>query len=246
MKGFDSAYGFGPDVAATYDVDGFRGDESVAVAFLARKAGSGQALELAIGTGRIAVPLAQQGIRVDGMDLSPDMVEQLRRKAGGERLEVIVGDMATESAPGSNYTLVYLVYNTIFNILTQDGQVRCFENAARHLAPNGVFVVEAAVPSAWVRRDQFVNVESLDATRVVLDVNRYDAATQVLDENHVSLTEHGVRMGPISCRLIWPSEMDLMARIVGLELVERWADWNCRPYDAASTRHVSVYARTSA
>lgn len=173
------------------------------------------------------------------------MIDLLKAKAGGDKVGTVIGDMATTAAPASGYRLIYLVYNTIFNILTQDGQVRCFENAARQLGRDGVFVVAAAIPSAWVRRDQFVNVEALDAARVILDVNRYDAATQILDENHVSPTGDGVQMGPISCRLIWPSEMDLMARIAGLELVERWADWNCRPDDAASARHVSVSARAS-
>lgn len=245
MEGFDPAHGFGPEVAAKYDEE-LLGDEGEAVAFLARKARTGHALELAIGTGRIAVPLAAQGIHVDGIDISPAMIGRLKVKAGGGMVKTVVGDMATVTAPDSDYQLIYLVYNTIFNILTQDGQVRCFENATRQLGRDGVFVVEAAVPSAWVRRDRFVNVEALDASRVILDVNRYDAATQILDENRVSLTGDGVQMGPISCRLIWPSDMDLMARIAGLKLSERWADWTCRPYDAASARHVSVYARASA
>ena len=121
--------------------------------------------------------------------------------------------------------------------------MRCFENAARHLTTDGVFVVEAGVPSAWLRGNHFVNVEHLGSDEVVLDVNRYNAVTQILDENHVSLTKDGLRFGPISCRLIWPGEMDLMARIAGMRLVDRWGGWKQEPFTAASNRHVSVYAR---
>jgi SAM-dependent methyltransferase len=151
--------------------------------------------------------------------------------------------MAGASAPSNSYSLIYLIFNTVYNLLTQDDQVRCFENAARHLDPNGVFVVEAGVPWAWLRGNQFVNVERLSASEVVLDVNRYDPVTQILDENHVSLSNDGARMGPISCRLIWPSEMDLMARIAGLRLVDRWSGWDRGPFTATSDRHVSVYGK---
>lgn len=195
-------------------------------------------LEFAIGTDRVAVPLSQRGVRVDGIELSPDMLVQLREKPGGDKLDVTMGDMARASAPREKYALVYLVFNTIYNLLTLEDQVGCFENAARHLATDGVFVVEAGVPSAWLRRNQFVNVGE-----VVLDANRYDPVTQILDENHVSLTKDGVRLGPISCRLIWPSEMDLMARIAEIRLVGRWGGWNAQPFMARSDRHISVYAR---
>ncbi|WP_029136651.1 class I SAM-dependent DNA methyltransferase [Nakamurella lactea] len=261
MQGFDPATSFGPDVAGRYD-DHPRGDEAQTVDFLDRythrdatsgdadggRAGQGHAvertaLELAIGTGRIALPLAQRGVRVDGIELSPDMVAAMRAKPGGADLRVTIGDMAEVRAPGERYPLVYLVFNTIYNLLTQQAQVRCFENAARHLTDNGVFVVEAGVPSAWLRGDQFVDVERVTTDEVVLDVNRYDPVTQILDENHVSLTSGGVRMGPISCRLIWPGEMDLMARIAGLRLVNRWAGWRDEPFTSDSKRHISVYAR---
>jgi len=241
VEGFDPATSFGPEVSRRYD-DHLRGDEAETVDFLAGLAG-GSALELAIGTGRIAIPLTERGVRVDGIELSPDMVARIPDKPDGDKVDVTGGDMASASAPRDQYPLVYLVFNTIYNILTQDGQVRCFENVARHLTTDGVFVVEAAVPSAWLRGDQFVNVEYLGADEVVLDVNRYDAVTQILDENHVTLTKDGLRFGPISCRLIWPGEMDLMARIAGLRLVDRWGGWKQEPFTAASNRHVSVYAR---
>jgi hypothetical protein len=170
------------------------------------------------------------------------MVARLREKPGGETLDVTMGDMASARAQAT-YPLVYLVFNTIYNLLTQDAQVRCFENAARHLTDDGVFVVEAGVPSAWLRGNQYVDVERIAHDEVVLDVHSYDPVTQVLDENHVTLTNAGVRLGPISCRLIWPSEMDLMARIAGLQLVDRWAGWRGEPFTGASERHISVYSR---
>jgi len=148
MIGFDPAHSFGPDVARRYDQFP-RGDEAAAVDFLAALARGDSALEFAIGTGRIAIPLAQRGVRVEGIELSAAMVEQLRTKPGGTDMDVHVGDMTTTQT-GRTYPLVYLVFNTIFNLLTQDDQIRCFENAARHLADDGVFLVEAAVPSAWL------------------------------------------------------------------------------------------------
>lgn len=242
MDGFDPATSFGPDVARRYDGQ-LRGDEAETVAFLADLASDGTALEFAIGTGRIALRLSRCGIRVDGIELSEDMVTRLREKEGGNALNIVMGDMATVSAPRNAYSLVYLVFNTVYNLLTQDDQVHCFENAARHLSPTGVFVVEAVSPWTTLRGDQFVNVEQLTATEVVLDVNRYDPVSQILDESHIAFTNAGVRLGPISCRLIWPSEMDLMARIAGLRLVSRWGNWNREPFIASSERHISVYAR---
>ena len=143
-------------------------------------------------------------------------------------------------------SLVYLVYNTITNLLTQDDQVRCFENAARHLTPDGVFVVECGLPS-WVARPrhQFIDVEAVEVDHVRLDVNRFDPSTQILDENHVSISANGIRFGPIKTRQAYPSEFDLMARIAGLRLRERHAGWNGEPFVAASTRHVSVYERAA-
>jgi SAM-dependent methyltransferase len=239
MDGFHPETSYGPEVAQRYD-DDLRGDEEASAAFLARYA-RGEALEFAIGTGRVALPLARHGVRVDGIELSPHMVAKLRQKPGGDALAIRVGDMASETT-GKTYSLVYLVFNTIYNLLTQEDQVACFENAARHLDEGGVFVVEAAPPWAWIRGDQFVNVGRITAGSVTLDVNQYDQVTQVLDENHVSVGAAGVTMGPISCRLIWPSEMDLMARLAGLRLVERSGGWNGERFTSSSPFHVSVYA----
>jgi SAM-dependent methyltransferase len=241
VEGFDPKTSFGYEESLRYDAVDTRGDEAETVAFLARLAGSGGALELAVGTGRIALPLAAAGIRVDGIEQSPDMAARLAEKPGGPAVRVTLGDMAG-AGTGHRYGLVYLVYNTIGNLLTQDGQVRCFQNAARHLAPGGAFVLECRVPSAPARPGhQFADAERLTAGEVVLDVCRYDPVTQVLDENHVRITGAGIRLAPISLRLAGAPEFDLMARLAGLRLRERWGGWNGEPYTAASWRHVSVY-----
>ncbi|WP_191295977.1 class I SAM-dependent DNA methyltransferase [Lentzea cavernae] len=236
MKGFDPS--FSPAAAKTYD-DEPRGDEAETVRFLA--AFGTNALEFAIGTGRVALPLVESGVAVDGIELSPHMVARLREKPGGADVDVTMGDMS-QAGTGRTYDLVYLVYNTITNLLTQDDQVRCFENAARHLTPDGVFVVECGLPS-WVARPRhnYVDVEAVEVDHVRLDVNRYDPATQILDENHVHIGEDGIRFGPIKTRQAYPSEFDLMARIAGLRLRERHGGWNGEPFTADSKRHVSVY-----
>lgn len=238
MKDYTPETSFGPGSAARYD-KWPRGDEDAASTYLADLAHGGSALEFAIGTGRIALPLQAKGINVDGIELSSAMVDQLRRKPAGEKPQVWIGDMAATDT-GRRYPLVYLVFNTIFNILTQDGQVACFENAARHLTEDGVFVVEAAVPSAWLPSESYARPERVETRAVALDVCSYDPATQILDENHVTITSDGARFAPISCRLAWPSELDLMARIAGLRLIERWGGWQKQPYTGRDM-HVSVY-----
>ena len=245
MEGFDPRTSFGYDESKRYDDVDTRGDEEETVAFLARLAGRRDALELAIGTGRIALPLTEAGVRVDGIELSPHMVDRMREKPGGSKIDVTIGDMSRMTTRRT-YGLVYLVYNTIGNLLTQDDQVRCFENAERHLADHGVFVLECRVPSAPSRPGhQFVDAEHVAADHVGLDVCRYDPVTQVLDENHVRIGADGIVLSPISLRLAHPPEFDLMARIAGLRLRERWGGWNGEPFTATSWRHVSVYARAS-
>ena len=241
MEGFDPASTFGPDVAAGYD-NRPRGDEEAAVAFLSALARGRPALEFAIGTWRIALPLAARNIPVDGIELSPHMVARLRAKPGGDRINVTLGDMSVATT-GQRYGLVYLVFNTIFNLLTADDQVRCFENAARHLTPDGSFVVETALPHAWIAPGaaDYVHAERVGTATVMLDVARYDPVTQLLEENHVRLTANGITMQPIVCRLITPGEMDLMARIAGLRLAARFATWERTAFDAHSRAHISVY-----
>ena len=245
MEGFDPASSFGPDVAAGHDHRP-RGDEDAAVAFLSDLARGRRALEFAIGTGRIALPLAARNIPVDGIELSPHMAARLRGKPGGDRIDVTLGDMSV-AATGRRYGLVYLVFNTIFNLLTADDQVRCFENAARHLTPDGHFVVETALPQAWIvpGTADYVHAERVGTATVVLDVARYDPVTQLLEENHVRLTADGITLQPIVCRLITPGEMDLMARIAGLRLAARFATWERTAFDAHSRAHISVYGFAS-
>jgi SAM-dependent methyltransferase len=246
MQAFDPRLSFGPAVASRYDDYHVRGDERVGAAFLAERAAGGRALEFAIGTGRIALPLSELGVSVDGIELSAPMVEQLRVRAGGDKLRVEVGDM-TRVDMGGTYSLVYLVYNTIFNLLTEDDQVACFENAARHLASDGVFVVETALPHAWIKpgQSQYVHTERVELNEVGFDVALYDPVTQLLSENHVLIKADGVQFVPIVCRLITPGEMDLMARIAGLRLVERYGSWRGEPFGSSSEAHVSVYAHRS-
>jgi len=243
MKGFDPATSFGYEESRRYDAVEVRGDEQQTVAFLARLAGQRNALEFAVGTGRIALPLMRAGVQVDGIELSPDMVDRLREKPGGDAIDVRLGDMSRVTT-GRAYGLVYLVYNTIGNLLTQDDQVRCFQNAARHLDADGVFVLECRVPTAPARPGrQYVDAGHVTVDEVMLNVGRYNPVTQVLDESHVYIGADGIVLRPVSLRLACPPEFDLMARIAGLRLRERWGGWNGEPYTAASERHVSVYQR---
>jgi hypothetical protein len=250
MKDYEPALSFGREMAGKYDdIQRFsstpsRLDPDAAVAFLAERAGAGPALEFAIGTGWIALPLAERGIRVAGIELSQAMVDRLIEKPGGTGVAVTVGDMAEVSVPGT-YRLVYIVANSLSNLLTQESQVRCFENAARHMEDSGLFVVEMFVPAFLYRSrgDQYVEAEAIELDHVRLDVGRHDPVGQVLDESHVSLTPAGVHFDPIVTRYAWPAEMDLMARIAGLRLKERWGGWHGEPFTGASTHHISVYGR---
>lgn len=241
MEDFEPFASFGRDVAERYDEE-LRGDEPETVDLLVTLAGDGPVLEFAIGTGRIALPLAKRGLRVDGIEQSTAMVEQLRAKPGGTDLDVREGDMSTMQLPG-RYPLVYLVFNTIHNLLTQDGQVRCFENAARHLTDDGVFVVETAVPRDGPRKGNYLDVPKVGLDEVRVGAHRYDPLTQVLDINHMRLTSTGITMAPISLRLVYPSELDLMARIAGLHLQHRWGGWRQEPFTIDSRRHISIYGR---
>jgi SAM-dependent methyltransferase len=236
---------FGSGVAERYD----RAHEPMfdpavvepAVDFLAALAGGGAALELGIGTGRIALPLARRGVRVHGIDLSEAMVEQLRAKPGGEEIEVTIGDFATATVDG-DFSLVYLVFNTIANLTTQDAQVACFENAAHHLGPGGHFVIEVGVPS--LRRlsygERFRASAFADAH---LCVDEFDVAEQRLVSHHFNAVDGRFERRSIPFRYTWPSELDLMARLAGMTLRERWSGWQREPFVHDSTKHVSVWER---
>ncbi len=225
-----------------------RGDEDDAVAFLRGLAGEGAALELGIGTGRIALPLAATGIRVDGVDISPHCIEELRKQPGGEAITVTLGDFADVPVDGA-YRLIYVPFNSFFNLLTQEDEVRCFENVAKHLTEDGYFVIEGGMNTEFLytlQDYQYVQAERIAVDNVWIDVLRLDPTTQTLEESHVSLSEKGVRVNPVVQRYAWPAELDLMARIAGLQLRERWGGWDGRPWTARSTNIISVWRRQGA
>ena len=203
--------------------------------FLAGQARGGAVLELGIGTGRIALPLAARGIVVHGIDLSPDMVAQLRAKPGGDAIPVTIGDFATTRADGS-FTLAYLVFNTIMNLTTQDEQVACFENVARHLEPGGRFVIEVGTLST-----EPLSVFHLGETHVGVD--EYEAATQRLVSHHFTLADGRWERLSVPFRAVSAGELDLMARLAGMRPVERWSGWQREPFTNESRKHVSVWEK---
>jgi SAM-dependent methyltransferase len=230
---------FGEDVAARYDEDADMFDPAVVdpvVDFLAGLAGGGPALELGIGTGRIALPLAQRGITVHGIDLSEAMLTRLRAKPGAEAVGVTIGDFATTRVDGG-FSLVYLVFNTIGNLTTQDDQVACFQNAAAHLRPGGCFVIELG----FGRGGAPLEVFDLSETHVGIDER--DPATQRLVSHHFSLVDGRWERRSIPFRSVGPGELDLMARIAGMRLRERWGGWDREPFTSQSTKHVSVWEK---
>jgi SAM-dependent methyltransferase len=244
MEKYEPVMSFDEAAAEVYDDVSQRGDEMETVAFLEQLARDGPALELAIGTGRIAVPLAARGIRVDGIDFSAAMVAKLRAKPGGAQIAITMGNFADVAVKGT-YRLIYLIFNTLFNLLSQDEQVRCFENVADHLTDDGCFVVETFVPAFLhrLRDNQYVDAEAIRVNEVRLDVLRHDMERQVIEENHVSLSAAGIRLNPVVQRYAWPSELDLMARIAGLRLKQRWAGWKREQFTSTSSNCVSVYGR---
>jgi SAM-dependent methyltransferase len=231
---------FGEEVAARYDsTENWMFDPaavSPAVDFLAGLAGEGAALELGIGTGRIALPLAERGVPVHGIDLSEAMVARLRAKPGGDAIPVTIGDFATTRVEGT-FSLAYLVFNTIMNLTTQDEQVACFENVAAHLEPGGCFVIEVGVP-----RGGRLEVFALSDTQVGVD--EWEPATQRLVSHHVTLVDGRWVRSSIPFYAAAPGEHDLMARLAGLRLRERWSGWLREPFTAESTKHVSVWEKT--
>jgi Methyltransferase domain len=242
--GADEGY-FGERVAARYDDASWSMFDPELVAatvdLLAELAGDGAALEFAIGTGRIAVPLAQRGVRVAGIDNSEAMLARLRDKPGAERIEAIAGDMAATRVEG-DFTLVYLVFNTIFNLTTQDGQVACFANAAAHLPSGGRFVIEARVPELQ-RLPLGQTVLPWRADPGGMSFYVYDVVTQRLSGQHYHFADGAVEASPTEMRYAWPSELDLMARLAGMRLQDRWAGWGREPFTGLSPSHVSVYEK---
>lgn len=239
---------FGEDVAARYDQSsGPQFDPEViraTVDVLADLAGGGAVLEFAIGTGRVALPLAARGLSVSGVELSPAMVQRLRAKEGAEQVNVTIGDMATTRVGGS-FRLVYLVYNTIGNLMTQDEQVACFANAAAQLEDGGLFLVEVGVPD--LRRLPPGEDARVFAHRPgYVGYDHYvDLVSQQAVSHHFTAEGNGVRESRTPFRYVWPSELDLMATLAGMSLCHRWGGWDRSPFTSESTSHVSVWAKTS-
>ncbi|QKW53736.1 class I SAM-dependent DNA methyltransferase [Streptomyces buecherae] len=236
---------FGEDVAATYDAstaERFQPEVvDPAVDVLAGLAGGGRALEFGVGTGRIALPLARRGVPVQGIDMSRAMASRLAAKPGGDAIDVRIGDFAGTRVPGS-FAVVYLVFNTINNLTTQEAQVACFRNAAAHLAPGGCFVVEVGVPE--LRRlppGQDAVPFHIGASQWGFDT--YDVATQAMSSHHVTVTDGRAQHRSIPFRYVWPAELDLMAQLAGLRLRDRWEDWSRAPFTSESEQHVSVWER---
>ena len=221
-------------------------DPAPAVAFLAglaRLAGHGPVLELAIGTGRVALPLARTGVRVEGLDASAAMVEQMRAKPGGADIPVTIGDMAQVPVAGT-FPLVYLVFNSLFGLLTQDRQAECFASVARVLAPGGRFVIECFVPDPTrFDRGQRVQAKAVTEDSAALEVSVHDAVGQRVTTQNVTFDAAGVHLRPVAIRYAWPAELDLMAARAGLELDRRYGGWERKPFAATSDQHVSVYRR---
>jgi hypothetical protein len=238
---------FGERVAERYDesaADMFEPAVVDAVVdFLAGLAGHGAALELGIGTGRIALPLTQRGVRVHGIDLSAAMVARLRAKPGAEDIGVTIGDFAATTVEGT-FSVAYLVFNTIMNLTTQDEQVACFRNVAAQLEPGGCFVIEVGVPALQrLPPGETVRAFHLSATRLGFD--EYDIVSQGLISHHYSVVDAKLELLSVPFRYVWPSELDLMARLAGMALRERWSGWKREPFTSDSTKHVSVWEKTA-
>lgn len=243
MKGYGTKM-YGKLNAERYDAmyeDVMATETGDSVETLFELAGGGRVLELAIGTGRVALPLAARGLDVHGIEASEEMVAKLREKPDGSAIPVKIGDMAEVRVPGT-FDLIYLVFNTIFNLTTQEAQVRCFKNAARHLSAKGVFVVETVVPDF----SEYVDGQRMKGSWANLDSARFeiaihDGAAQTVAFQRIVISESGTQLTPHFMRYAWPSELDLMAQLAGLGRRERWAWWDRSPFTADSKSHVTVY-----
>jgi SAM-dependent methyltransferase len=236
---------FGERVAARYDASSADLFEPAVVdpvvEVLAGLAGRGAALELGIGTGRIALPLARRGISVHGIDLSEAMVARLRAKPGAEQIGVTIGDFATTAVEG-RFSVAYLVFNTIMNLTSQEEQAACFQNVAAHLVPGGCFVIEVMVPALQrLPPGETVRAFTVSATRLGFD--EYDVASQGLVSHHYWVVDGRLEVASMPFRYVWPSELDLMARLAGMTLRERWSGWKREPFTSDSSSHVSVWEK---
>jgi SAM-dependent methyltransferase len=237
---------FGEEVAARYDEDAEHdpmfAPENIdpVVDFLVELAGDGAALELGIGTGRIALPLAARGASVRGVDLSEEMVARLRAKPGGDQIPVTIGDFATTKVDGGPFRLAYVVYNTIQNLTTQDAQVSCFQNVAEHLEPGGCFVIEVGLPD--LQRLPFgETIRPFHLSETHLGFDEYDVANQGLISHHYTKRDGKFVESSGPFRYVWPSELDLMALLAGMTLRERWSGWKREPFTSTSEKLVAVW-----
>ncbi len=240
----DDGY-FDERVAARYDESAAEMFDAAVVDpivdFLVETAGGGRALELGIGTGRIALPLARRGVPVHGIDVSEAMVAKLRAKPGGEDIDVTIGDFATTTVDGS-FSLAYLVYNTISNLTTQAAQVACFRNVATHLEPGGCFVIEVGVP-ALRRLPPGETILAFHVSETRWGFDEYEVATQEMTSHHFEIVGGRVERLSVPFRYAWPSEYDLMAQLAGMRLRERWGGWKREPFTSESEKHVSVWGK---
>jgi len=238
---------FGEHVAELYDQDAEMFDPAVVdpvVDFLVELAGDGAALELGIGTGRIAIPLAERGIRVHGIDLSEAMLARLREKPGTDQIDITVGDFSTTTVERT-FSLAYLVFNTIGNLTTQGAQVACFRNVAAHLEPGGCFVIEVGIPNLR-RLPPGETMRVFRASQAHWGIDEYDVANQGLTSHHFELVDGRFERLSIPFRYTWPAELDLMAQLGGMRLRERWSGWRREPFTSDSRKHVSVWEKPAA
>ena len=213
---------------------------------MARFTDGGVALELGIGTGRIALPLAERGVEVHGIDASEAIVAKMRAKPGGDAIPVTISDFSqfnlVEDSQDKRFSLVYVVFNTLFQATSQEAQVQCFRSAAAHLTDDGVFVVEAFVPDPTrFTRGQIVSASRVESDLVSLEISRHDPVNQLVHSQHLFVSESGIKLYPVQVRYSWPSELDLMAQLAGMRLRERWGDWDGSPFTASSENHISIY-----
>lgn len=245
MKGYGPTT-FGELNADAYDALHDPGTTEDSVELIAELAGDGDILELAIGTGRMALPLAQRGLNVSGFDASPDMLAKLAAKPGGAAIPAWIAEMASFEL-GQTFDFAFLVFNTLYNLTSQEAQVQCFQRVAKHLKPGGRFLVEAFMPN----RERFgdnhaVRTRKVSVDSVLLEAVDHDPVTQKIDYQYIRITPDGTTLKPLPMRYVWPAELDLMARLVGLEPVEKWGGWRKEKLTPTSDMYVALYQRSAA
>ena len=240
---------YGDKIAEVYDqMYPMRANVAPTVDALAQFANGGAALELGIGTGRVALPLAERGVEVHGIDASEAIVAKMRAKPGGDAIPVTISDFSEfrlrDGASDKKFSLVYVVFNTLFQATSQEAQVQCFRSAAAHFTDDGVFVVEAFVPDPTrFVRNRNISAGRVESDLVSLDISSHDPVNQLVHSQHLFVSESGIKLYPVQVRYSWPTELDLMAQLAGMRLRERWGDWDGSPFTAASEYHISIYEK---